>query len=120
MEPAWILLEVILAIHEAQLAEHGGVSGLRDVALLESALARPQNTYLYEQRVTLNLLASVYAIGLAKNHAFVDGNKRTAWVACALFLLLNGVQPVSNPAQAVQMMLHAAAGEVSVWTCPLF
>src|ERR1700719_499738 len=107
-EPAWISHEVVLAIHEAQLAEHGGLAGIRDEALLESALGRPKNLHTYSESITLNQLASAYALGIAKNHAFVDGNKRTAWVCCALFLELNGIPVLSKPAEVVRMMLDAA------------
>jgi death-on-curing protein len=112
-EPAWIAIEVVLAIQDAQLAEHGGSAGVRDRTLLESALARPRNIYLYSENVTLNQLAAAYAVGLAKNHAFVDGNKRVGWIACAVFLAVNGVTVVSQPAQVVQMMLGVARGDIN-------
>jgi death on curing protein len=112
-EPEWIAMEVILAIHEAQLAEHGGAAGLRDRTLLESALARPKNLYAYSENVNLNRLAAALAAGIAKNHAFVDGNKRTAWVACALFLELNGIHVVSRSAEVVGVMLGAAEGKLT-------
>lgn len=111
-EPEWIAMEVILAIHEAQLAEHGGTVGVRDMALLESALARPRNSYAYSEDTSLNRLAASLAIGIVKNHAFVDGNKRTAWVACALFLELNGIPVVSESAEVVHVMLNAADGRM--------
>jgi death-on-curing protein len=112
-EPEWITTEVILAIHEAQLAEHGGASGIRDEPLLKSALARPKNLYAYTENISLNRLAAALAISIAKNHAFVDGNKRTAWVACALFLELNGIRVNSNSAEVVSIMLDAASGMIT-------
>jgi death on curing protein len=112
-EPEWIAMEVILAIHEAQLAEHGGASGIRDRALLESARARPKNLYAYSESLSLNRLAAALAVGIAKNHAFLDGNKRTAWVACALFLELNGIGVVSGSAEVVGVMLGTAEGKLT-------
>ena len=88
----WLLEETIVAIHHRQIAEHGGGEGLRDEGLLSSALARPQNLFAYGQpHPDLAALAAAYAYGLARNHPFVDGNKRTALVAARTFLLLNGV-----------------------------
>ncbi len=112
-EPEWIASEVVLAIHEAQLAEHGGANGIRDKALLESALARPKNLFAYSTNLSLNRLAAALAVGIAKNHAFLDGNKRTAWVACALFLELNGVAVVSDSAEVVSAILAAADGKLT-------
>ncbi|HET8669964.1 MAG TPA: type II toxin-antitoxin system death-on-curing family toxin [Candidatus Saccharimonadales bacterium] len=87
----WLLEETIMAIHQRQIAEHGGAEGLRDEGLLSSALARPQNLLAYVQPCPdLAALAAAYAYGLARNHPFVDGNKRTALVAARTFLLLNG------------------------------
>jgi death on curing protein len=107
----WLSRELILAVHDEQLAEHGGASGIRDEGLLESALARPLNRAGYGNPDTAEL-AVVYAIGLIKNHPFVDGNKRTAYVALELFLRLNGLRfPVSD-ADAVIMTLRLAAGDI--------
>ena len=90
-EIVWLLEETILAIHQRQIAEHGGGEGLRDEGLLSSALARPQNTFAYGQPPPdLAALAAAYAYGLTRNHPFVDGNKRTALIAARTFLLLNG------------------------------
>lgn len=87
----WLLEETIMAIHQRQIAEHGGGEGLRDEGLLSSALARPHNLVAYVQPPPdLAALAAAYAYGLARNHPFVDGNKRTALVAARTFLLLNG------------------------------
>ncbi|HYG30757.1 MAG TPA: type II toxin-antitoxin system death-on-curing family toxin [Allosphingosinicella sp.] len=110
-EPEWIGLELALAIHERQLAEHGGGMGVRDEGLLESALARPINGWLYG-KPDMAALAAAYAFGLARNHPFVDGNKRTGWVLARLFLRLNGVALSFDPADAIRAMLALAAGEM--------
>jgi len=90
-EPVWIRDDVVLAIHLRQLAEHGGAEGVRDEGLLASALARPKNLAAYsDEAPDLAALAASYAYGIAKNHPFVDGNKRTAFVVCRTFLKLNG------------------------------
>ena len=111
-EPEWIGLELALAVHERQLAEHGGGFGIRDRGLLESALARPINNWHYGDPDRAATAAS-YAYGLARNHPFVDGNKRTAWVLARLFLRLNGVELRFGPADALRTMLALAAGELS-------
>ena len=111
-EPVWIQKKVALAIHDRQLAEHGGPSGLRDEPMLESALARPMNRWAYGEEDRA-VLAAAYAFGLARNHPFADGNKRTAWVLARLFLLLNGQEVVFEPADAIAAMLRLAAGELS-------
>lgn len=90
-EPKWIRPDALLAIHGRQLAEHGGAEGVRDEGLLESALHRPQQIWTYDSNADLANLAAAYASGLVRNHPFVDGNKRTAYVACRLFLRLNGL-----------------------------
>ncbi|MBV9266654.1 MAG: type II toxin-antitoxin system death-on-curing family toxin [Acidobacteriaceae bacterium] len=110
--PEWVAYSVVLAIHEAQLAEHGGSAGIRDEGLLQSALARPQNVYAYSETATLYDLAAAYAIGLAKNHPFIDGNKRTAWVVCAVFLELNGISVVIAEQDVVSTMLDVADGTI--------
>jgi death-on-curing protein len=112
-EPEWIAIEVVLAIHEAQLAEHGGLNGIRDDALLESALDRPKNLLAYSGSTSLNRLAAALAVGIAKNRPFIDGNKRTGWVTCATFLELNGINAVSESTEVVAMMLQAAAGKIT-------
>jgi death-on-curing protein len=112
-EPEWIALEIIVAIHDVQLAEHGGAAGIRAAALLESALARPKNLYSYSKNISLNQLAAAFAIGIAKNHPFIDGNKRTAWVTCAVFLELNGIPVISEGAEVVSMMLDAADSKIT-------
>jgi len=89
MNPQWIDLSVVLAIHEQQIAEHGGSLGIRDLGMIESALGRPQNRLLYNDPDIFDL-AAAYGYGLAQNHGFIDGNKRTAYVVTRLFLVLNG------------------------------
>lgn len=111
--PEWLHFDVILAIHEAQLAEHGGAAGVRDWGALESALARPKNLFAYApEDATLHRLAAAYAFGIARNHAFLDGNKRTAWVICALFLELNGIQVIAEQEDVRVMMLALADGSI--------
>ena len=105
----WIDPTVIRAVHEEQLAEHGGAIGTRDIGLLESALARPMQLAAYGTPDVAALAAS-YGYGLAKNHPFIDGNKRTAFVAVELFLLLNGWELTATDAQCVLSMLAVAAG----------
>ena len=111
-EPLWINYEQAVAIHARQLRRFGGAAGLRDEGLLRSALERPVNKWAYEQS-PLAELAAAYAFGLAKNHAFVDGNKRIAFMAMMTFLHKNGVVFAPDPAQATAMFLALAAGEVS-------
>ena len=89
MNPQWIDLSVVLAIHEQQIAEHGGALGIRDLGMIESALGRPQNLLLYNDPDIFDL-AAAYGYGLAQNHGFIDGNKRTAYVVTRLFFILNG------------------------------
>lgn len=108
----WIDKTVVLAIHEEQLNEHGGGAGIRDVGLLESALARPENLAAYGQPDVADLAAS-YAFGIAKNHPFVDGNKRTAAILARLFLVLNGHDVQVSEADVVVAFLALAAGEMS-------
>lgn len=111
-EPAWISKAVILAIHDEQLAEHGGGESVRDEGLLDSALARPQNQFAYSRKIDLAALAAAYAFGIARNHPFIDGNKRTAFVAMELFLDLNGVALTASDHDAVVTTLRLAAGEI--------
>ncbi len=107
----WIDARAIVAIHDEQLAEHGGAAGTRDEGLLASALSRPINLAAYEKPDVAALAAS-YAVGLAKNHPFVDGNKRTAFVALELFLALNGFELNANDVDCVLTMLAVASGEM--------
>lgn len=107
----WLSSRLVLAIHDEQLAEHGGPTGLRDAGLLDGALARPLNRAGYGEP-DVSELAAVYALGIARNHPFVDGNKRTAFVALELFLRLNGCLFTVGDAEAVVMTLAMAAGEL--------
>jgi death-on-curing protein len=109
-EPVWIALSTVLAVHDEQLAEHGGHAGLRDAALLESALARPRNSYAYGER-SLPALAASLAFGIARNHPFVDGNKRTSLVVSELFLELNDLELVASDEECIVTFLALAAGE---------
>lgn len=111
-EPEWIPLDVVLAIHTEQLAQHGGAEGVRDQGLLESALMRPQQLWTYAQP-DLHDLAAAYAHGLSRNHPFMDGNKRTAWVVARLFLLLHGLDRTATDEQCYLAMLELAAGEAT-------
>ena len=111
-EPLWITYEQAIAIHSRQLRRFGGAPGLRDEGLLRSALERPINKWRYEQ-AGLAELASAYGFGLAQNHAFVDGNKRIAFMATVVFLLKNDISFAPDPAQATSIILSLAAGEVS-------
>ncbi len=109
----WILDEVVLAVHDEQLAEHGGLSGIRDLGAVQSALARPRNLDSYEDCDDLARLATAYAYGIARNHGFADGNKRTALVTADLFLMLNGYELSSSPAENVLTILGVAEGSLS-------
>mgnify|MGYP002780364627 CR=1 FL=1 len=112
IEPVWLDAEVALAIHDRQLAEHGGGVGVRDTGMLDSALARPLNRWTYGED-DLCALAAAYAFGVARNHPFVDGNKRTAWVLARLFLKLNAIEIAFKPDDAINTVLALAAGELS-------
>jgi len=112
IEPVWLDSRLALAIHDRQLAEHGGPSGLRDEGALESALARPRNRWEYGED-DLCALAAAYGFGLARNHAFTDGNKRTSWVIARTFLALNAVEIVFEAGDAIAAVQALAAGELS-------
>lgn len=112
-EPVWVRDDVVLAIHMRQLAEHGGADGIRDVALLESALARPRNRFAYADAPDLAELAASYAHGISGNHPFVDGNNRVAWVVCRAFLRLNGHDVDAPPEEKYVVMLQVASGGLS-------
>lgn len=119
-EPRWISKKALLLLHEESLATFGGATGLRDEGLLDSALARPQNKHVYNADSTMADLAASYAFGLAKNHAFVDGNKRAAFLSIGMFLAINGLKLVASQVDAIQTILAVAAGELdeqglSVW-----
>lgn len=108
----WVRLDVVYAIHDRQLAEHGGLSGVLDAGRVEAALARPRNLAAYESPDAA-ALAAAYANGLATNHGFADGNKRTAWVVARLFLADNGYTLHFDLADAVLTMESVAAGRLS-------
>ncbi|MBB6124598.1 type II toxin-antitoxin system death-on-curing family toxin [Sphingobium subterraneum] len=108
-EPVWIETKLALAIHDRQLAEHGGPIGVRDAPALKSALARPRNQWVYGES-DLCALAAAYAYGISRNHPFTDGNKRTAWVLARLFLNLNNIPIAFEPQEAIQMVVLSADG----------
>ncbi len=110
-EPQWLLPNVVLAAHDAQLAEHGGLAGIRDAGALDSALARPENHYHYGER-NLFMLATMYASGIVKNHPFADGNKRTGFLAAFIFLTVNGYALQAPEAEAVVMTQGLASSEI--------
>lgn len=109
LEPRFLSAELAYAVHERQLAEHGGLGGTKDDGLLESAIARPVNKHAYGEDDPC-ALAAAYAFGIARNHPFNDGNKRTAWVMARLFLRLNGVTIAFDKAEAIRMVLALASG----------
>lgn len=112
-KPDWVWIDsaVLLAVHDEQLAEHGGAAGTRDMGLFESAIARPRQLAHYSEPDAAEL-AATYAVGLSRNHPFVDGNKRTAFVAAELFLNLNGLELHADDAACVVTMLAVAAGQM--------
>ena len=111
-EPFWLTRQIIVAIHDEQLTIHGGASGLRDEGLLESAFDRPKNRRAYEQ-ADLPELAAAYAFGIARNHPFIDGNKRTSLLALYTFLGVNGIDFIVPEAEAATIILGLASGEVN-------
>lgn len=114
-EPFWILRETVEILHEETIAHEGGAPGIRDEGLLESALARPRNAWNYGV-TDMHALAASYAFGLAKNHAFVDGNKRAAFLVAAVFLELNGHQLIASEVDAVLAFLAIASGDLDETT----
>ncbi len=113
-DPIWISSKLASAIHRRQLAEHGGAEGVRDQGLLESALGRPRHLFAYSDPTpSIPQLAAAYAFGIAKNHAFIDGNKRTAAVVCEIFLILNSFELTATDAEAYPVFLGVAAGDLS-------
>ena len=111
--PEWLAKETILALHAESLAEHGGGDGLRDDGLLESVLARPLQLFSYgDPPPDLAALAAAYGMGLAKNHAFVDGNKRIALIALLTFLIVNGQRLTASQPDAYQTMIGVASGTI--------
>jgi death-on-curing protein len=119
LDPLFFGAELALAVHDRQLAEHGGLAGIKDLGLLESALARPVNKHGYGETDPC-ALAAAYAFGIARDHHFNDGNKRTAWVMARLFLRMNGVTIAFDKAEAIQVVLALASGalaeaDVTAW-----
>lgn len=110
-EPRWLSLDIVQSVHAEQLALFGGPDGIRDQGLLESALTRPLNRW-HSGCESLAELAAAYAFGIARNHPFIDGNKRSAFAALMVFLRLNGVAFAPPQAEATAMMLALAAGEI--------
>jgi len=111
-EPVWLTAEIVIAIHEMQLAEHGGPAGIRDMGMLESALGRPQNKFAYGE-TDLAALAAAYGFGVARNHPFIDGNKRTSLMVIYTFLGINDVDFIVPEAEFATIILGLAAGEIS-------
>lgn len=111
-EPRWLSLDEVFVAHERQLAKFGGASGLRDEGALESALGRPLNKWAYGE-TDMVALAAAYAYGIARNHPFVDGNKRVSFIAMVAFLRLNGIRFAPPQAEATAIILGLAAGEIS-------
>ena len=111
-EPVWVPLQAVLIIHDRQIARHGGASGMRDIQLLEAAMERPRNKAAYGEP-RLEEIAAAYAFGIAKAHAFVDGNKRTTFVTSATFLRLNGFGLRPDPLDGVRSMEDLASGVMS-------
>jgi death-on-curing protein len=119
-EPVWIDKPETLIAHSRQLAEHGGSDGVRDEGLLKSALGKPRNVFSYDDNCDLARLAASYAYGIARNHPFIDGNKRTALVVSEMFLRINGMKVVSAPEEKYFTFLHLAEGtlteeELAAW-----
>lgn len=114
VEPRWITKLAVVVLHDMSIATDGGAPGIRDEGLLESALDRPKNRFHYEGVIDLPALAATYAVGMAKNHAFADGNKRAAFIAAGLFLEKNGLALTATQADAALTMLAVAAGEIDI------
>lgn len=111
-EPVWLEKPALLALHAASLALFGGASGIRDEGMLDSALARPLNLHAHDEVTDLARLAAAYAFGIAKNHPFIDGNKRAAFAAAGVFLKANGFNLTASPGMATAAMLDLAAGDL--------
>lgn len=111
-EPRWITLAIVQELQRRQIATFGGLAGIRDANLLDSALSRPINRFLYESDVSYADLAASYCFGIAKNHPFVDGNKRAAYVAATVFLRLNGIRIAPSQEDIINTILSLASGEL--------
>jgi death on curing protein len=112
-EPIWVTLDDVVAMHNRQLAEHGGGTGTRELSLLESALARPQFTWQYNETADIADLAAALAFGIITNHPFIDGNKRSGYVACRVFLILNGIDVDANTDDKYLTFYGVAAGAMA-------
>lgn len=112
-EPEWVNRRALLLLHAESLAEHGGLQGIRDEGLLDSALARPLNVFAYNKKCDLADLAAAYAYGLSSNHPFPDGNKRAAFLATGLFLELNNRRCVADSVEAIEVFFALALGKIS-------
>jgi death-on-curing protein len=112
-EPIWLTRSIVEAIHISQIREHGGQFGIRDINLLESSIVRPMNRWAYEQESDSVVLAAAYGFGLAKNHCFIDGNKRVAFMAMYTFLGLNGYEIDATEPEVVDLMLGVADSSIS-------
>lgn len=110
--PAWIDKRALLLLHQESLAQFGGAAGLRDEGLLDSALTRPVNKHSYDGRKDLAVLAAACGFGLVRNHPFVDGNKRAAFLAVGVFLAINGQRLSAKPVEAIEAILSLAAGSM--------
>ncbi len=111
-EPRWITRAIVEAIHLDQIREHGGLPGIRDESALEAALARPMHKWFYDSSVSITECAAAYAFGIARSHPFYDGNKRTAFLAAAVFLFINGWQLDADEADVVRIVMGLAAGKI--------
>ena len=112
-EPVWLIQSAVLAVHNMMIARFGGTDGIRDEGLFESALARPANIYHYDHNAQITQLAAAYAGGIIQNHPFVDGNKRTGFMAAYMFLDINGSTLVADEVSATAMTLSLAASEIN-------
>lgn len=113
-EPLWLVRDLVLFLHDDILAATGGAAGVRDEGLLDSALARPLNRFAYEGVADIVELAATYAVAIASNHPFIDGNKRSAFMALGLFLEENGLQLMTEPDDATDAMMAVARGETTI------
>ena len=113
IEPSWVLRDLVVAVQKILLAEHGGLTGIRDEALLDSALSRPQNLFAYSDSISITDLAASYSYGLALNHPFIDGNKRVALTIAAIFLEINGYSLNVTEAETVITFEHLASGQLT-------
>jgi len=111
-EIKWVNKKALIYLHGESLAEHGGLAGIRDEGLLESALYRPLNLYNYEQEKDIVRLAAAYGFGVVRNHPFFDGNKRAGFLAVGLFLALNGFNLIASQLEATKIILALAEGKI--------